>query len=101
MANLTALRIASIVKARHEYGKGELPEPIGLSIDRRGWLTLVFDDRDAMVAWRDQLYEYEQLPDGHLIEPVERYRGIMRAFDGKPGHEMYEIPTTVIYRPPT
>jgi len=97
VANLTALRIASIVKARHEYGKGELPEPIAMSVDRSGALTLVFEYRDEMALWRDQLYEYERLPDNSLY-PGERYRGIMRAWDGRTG-EQYEIPTTVRFRP--
>ena len=99
MANLTALRIASIVKARHEYGKGELAEPVGLSINRRGFLTLVFDDRDAMIAWRDTLREFEQLPE--VLPPQERYRGVLVAYDGGPPHAMYEIVTTVTYRHPT
>jgi hypothetical protein len=95
VANLTALRITSLVKARHDYGRGELPEPIAMSVDRRGSLTLVFEDREAMIAWRDQLYEYEQIPSDRTY-PAEEYRGIMRAEDRG---ATFEIPTTVRFRP--
>jgi len=90
VANLTALRIASIVQSRDA-----LPEPLGLTVDRRGWLTLVFEDREAMLVWRGQLYEYEEIPSDRTY-PAEEYRGVMRAEDRG---ATFEIPTTVRFRP--
>lgn len=98
MAKLTALRVAALVQARHQYGRGELPEPIGITVGRAGHLTLVFDDRDDMIAWRDQLYEYEEIPYSSWNRR-QAFRGVLRAYEGDRDHEMIEIPTTVSYRP--
>lgn len=54
---LTPIKIAAMVHARHGYGKGALAEPIALSVDRRGKLTLVFATREGMEGWKRELHD--------------------------------------------
>jgi hypothetical protein len=100
VAELTALRIAVLVHARHQYGKGELPEPIGLSINRQGHLTLVFDRRETMNMWRGQLGVGVR-PSPPPVPGGEAFRGTLTATEEISGNGVrsHHILTTVVYRP--
>lgn len=99
MAGLTALKIAALAKARHEYANGELPEPVGLTINRHGHLTLMFAERDHMIAWRELMVRYGPVPPG--VERWEAYSGEMTFTEGADHPATATVTTvrvTVVFR---
>jgi hypothetical protein len=94
VAELTALRIAALIHARRAASSDVLPEPIGLSVNRQGHLTLVFDSHAAMESWCDTLYGAQRINDDSVS-----YRGKLVAWEGDQEHRSHEITTTVVYRP--
>jgi hypothetical protein len=94
VAELTALRIAALIHTRRAASSDVLPEPIGLSVNRQGHLTLVFDSHQAVESWCDTLYGVERVPDDSVS-----YRGKLHAWDDHDEGRAHEITTTVVYRP--
>jgi hypothetical protein len=95
MAELTALQIAALIHARRAASSDVLPEPIGLSVNRQGHLTLVFGSREAMESWHSVLYGAERVSSDDSVS----YRGKLLAWEDDREHQSHEIMTTVVHRP--
>jgi hypothetical protein len=94
VADLKPMRVAALVHARAGYGRGRLPEPVGLTVDRHSHLTLVFDSREAMEAWRHELRDPRPVPTRDPSQQ-EAWQGGLADENG--GRQLL-ITTTVVYR---
>ena len=93
VAELTPIKIAAMIHARAGYGRGELPEPIALSVDRKGRLTLVFSTQEDMEAWKRLLHQPEPVSTW-MLDHEEAWQGGLAEDNGR----QRLIVTTVIWR---